>query len=67
PGGLVPLLLPIAVALWHLPGAVALDTALARENRATNAAREAIHAREARTARDAAERAKRETTPLRRP
>ena len=67
PGGLVLVMLPIAVALWHLPGAGALDDAWARENQAANAARQAIHAREARTARNAAERARRETTPLRRP
>lgn len=67
PGGLVLPLLPIAVALWHLPGAVALDRAQARENEAATAARQAIHAREERTARDAAEGAKRETTPTRRP
>lgn len=65
PGGLTLLLLPIAVALWHLPSAVALDEAQARENRAGQEARQAIHARERREAQ--ADSVARETAPRRRP
>ena len=50
PGGVALLLLPIAVALWQLPGAVRLDRADAAEAQASTTARQAIRRRERREA-----------------
>lgn len=50
PGGVTILLLPIAVALFHLPGAVRLDVAMDAEVTASTAAWQAIRKRERREA-----------------
>lgn len=67
PGGVVILLLPIAVALWQLPGAVRLDVADAAEMQASTTARQAIRRRELREAQADSAAAVPETTPARQP
>lgn len=61
PGGLVLMLLPVAIALWHLPTAVAADQAFNLERRAGEQSRRAIHEREAKAA--GADSLRRETAP----
>jgi hypothetical protein len=77
PGGLVILLLPIAVAAWRLPDAVQLDRAEAAEVQAGRVGRDALLARRRRAAQGdttaavggdgVAPAAPPETTPVRRP
>lgn len=67
PGGVVILLLPIAVALWQLPGAVRLDVAMAAEVQASTTAWQAIRKRERREAQADSAAAVPETPPPRRP